>query len=181
MGDPAGLLNGEEGNMKSRKGRKVLRLLGLVVLAGLVVLPGLLADTRSVRAQQAEEAQTHVLRIYADAEGNSHLEELPIATKASGERRDALPVAATGVTVREYKPRFVNDWHTAPTRQFAITIVGEVEVSGGVKRRVHTGELVFLEDTKGKGHITRMQDRATNLFITVPDNFDVVAWAKGKD
>jgi quercetin dioxygenase-like cupin family protein len=152
-------------------------------LLGLVVLGGLLADTRSVPGRQAEGAQTHVLRIYADGSGNSHLEELSVATKGSGERREALPVAATGVTIREYKPRSVNDWHRPPRRQFAITIVGEleVEVSGGVKRRVCTGELVFLEDTEGMGHITRIPDRATNLFIAVPDGFDVVAWAKGKD
>jgi quercetin dioxygenase-like cupin family protein len=124
-----------------------------------------------------------VLRIYADVEGNSHLEELPIATTVSGAVREAGKMPVTGISIREYQPRYVNDWHTAPTRQFAITIVGEleVEVSGGVKRRVRTGELVFLEDAKGKGHITRMLDRATNLFITVPDNFDVVAWAKGKN
>ncbi len=165
------------------KTRKVLKLGGFVVLVGLVIFGGLLADIRSARGQQMEEAQTHVLRIYADTEGNSHLEELPIATMPSGQRREALGVSATGMTISEYKPRYVNDWHTAPTRQFAITIVGEleVEVSGGVKRRVHTGELVFLEDTKGKGHITRILDRATNLFIAVPDNFDVVSWAKGKD
>jgi quercetin dioxygenase-like cupin family protein len=165
------------------KRRKVLKLGGFVILVSLVIFGSLLADIRSARGQQVEEAQTHILRIYADAEGNSHLEELPIVTMPSGQRREALRVAATGMMISEYKPRYVNDWHTAPTHQFAITIVGEleVEVSDGVKRRVHTGELVFLEDTKGKGHITRILDRATNLFIAVPDNFDVVSWAKGKD
>jgi quercetin dioxygenase-like cupin family protein len=135
-------------------------------------------------AQQASAAEghTHVLRIYSDEEGNSHLEKLAIATVPVGHAREAQAVPVTGALVREYKPCFVSDWHTAPGRQFAITIVGEleVEVSGGVQRRIHTGELVFLEDTKGKGHITRMQSPVTNFFIRVPDSFDVVAWSLGK-
>jgi hypothetical protein len=142
------------------------------------------AQVGTTRAQQTGPAggHTRVLRIYADAEGNSHMEELAVATAPAGQAREAKPVPVTGVLVREYQPRYVNDWHTAPARQFAITIVGdlEVEVSGGIRRRVGTGELVFLEDTKGKGHITRMTGPATNFFIRVADSFDVVAWSQGK-
>jgi hypothetical protein len=132
---------------------------------------------------EKKPGQTYVLRIYEDAQGNSHMEEIAIATKVSGNAREGGIAAATGISIREYQPRYLNDWHTTPMRKFGITIVGEleVEVSGGVKRRVRTGELVFLEDTKGKGHITRIPNPATNLFITVPDSFDVVAWAMGED
>ena len=126
--------------------------------------------------------QTQVIRIFADEKGDAHLEELTLSTKAGKGIRTAQGVPIKGMYIREYMPNAFVDWHTVPLRQFAITILGEleVEVSGGVRRRISTGELVFLEDTKGKGHITRLKDRVTNLFLPVMDNFDVIAWASGK-
>ena len=128
------------------------------------------------------EEQTRVLRIYSDAEGNSHMEELIVATASSGHGREAQAVSVTEALVKEYRSQTVSDWQTAPARQFAITIVGEleVEVSGGLRRRVHTGELVFLEDTSGRGHLVRMSGPVTNLYIRVSDSFDVVAWSRAK-
>ena len=129
-----------------------------------------------------EEAQTHVVRIYADEEGNSCLEELPItAGRSPGQTRQFFVTAGAELTLKEYRAKYSNDWHLVPCRRFAITIVGEleVEVSGGIRRKINTGELVFLEDTRGTGHVTRLSERVTNLFIDVPDTFDVVAWARG--
>jgi len=126
--------------------------------------------------------QTQVIRIYADEKGDTHLEELTLSTKAGKGIRTAQGVPIKGMYIREYMPNAFVDWHTVPVRQFAITILGEleVEVSGGVRRRISSGELVFLEDTKGKGHITRLKDRVTNLFLPVTDDFDVSAWVSGK-
>ena len=128
------------------------------------------------------EGQTHVVRIYADENGDSHLEEIVISTRPGKRTRSAQAVPVEMMFIREYVPNAFVDWHRVPARQFAITIMGEleVEVSGGVRRRVRSGELVFLEDTWGKGHITRLKDCVTNLFLRVPDSFDVVRWARGK-
>jgi quercetin dioxygenase-like cupin family protein len=73
------------------------------------------------------------------------------------------------------------DWHTAPRRQFAINMTGEleVEITSGRRERIGAGDLVFLEDVTGKGHVTRALGPITNLFLHVPDTFDVVAWARG--
>jgi hypothetical protein len=123
-----------------------------------------------------------VLRVYEDGRGDSHLEELIVATIPDGRFRVAKDLPSVGVAVKEYPADGFIDWHRAPARQFAITVVGEleVEVCGGMRRTVSAGELVFLEDTKGKGHITRLRGRVTNLFIGVPDTFDVVVWASGQ-
>jgi quercetin dioxygenase-like cupin family protein len=89
-----------------------------------------------------------------------------------------LPVSS--VSISQVPAGTVASWHTAPGRQFAIAVAGalEVEVSGGVRHAVGTGQLVFLEDTQGQGHITRVQGSGvTNMFIAVPDNFDVASWA----
>ena len=158
----------------------------MLKLGGMAVVVGAFAPFAVVEKAWTQPAvvgdHTPVLHIYADAEGNSHLEELMVVTEPSGSVRTAKPLPVTGVMIREYAPRYINDWHRAPARQFAITIVGEleVEVSGGVRRRVRTGELVFLEDTKGKGHITRLGENTTNLFIRVADDFDFAAWSHKK-
>ena len=73
------------------------------------------------------------------------------------------------------------DWHNAPRKQFAINMTGELEVelTDGTRRKIGS-DLVFLEDTTGKGHVTRALGPITNVFLHVPDDFDVVAWAKGQ-
>jgi hypothetical protein len=161
--------------------REVLNLGGLAALAG-ALSPFASVGGERMQSAPAITRETKLLRIYEDAQGNSHLEDLVIAVKPAGLRADSLNVPVTEMFVREYTPNAVLDWHTSAARQFGITIVGEleVEVSGGVRRRVRKGDLVFLEDTKGKGHITRLQGLVTNLFIKVPNTFDVVEWSRGK-
>jgi ethanolamine utilization protein EutQ (cupin superfamily) len=74
------------------------------------------------------------------------------------------------------------DWHTAPRKQFAINMTGdlEVEISDGTRQAIGQGDLVYLEDTTGKGHVTRVQSPVTNLFIHVPENWDMLRWARGQ-
>jgi hypothetical protein len=55
----------------------------------------------------------------------------------------------------------------------------EVEITNGTRRRIGAGDLVFLEDVTGKGHVTRALGPITNLFLHVPDDFNVVAWSRG--
>jgi uncharacterized cupin superfamily protein len=135
-------------------------------------------------ATEAGAEETHgggrVLRIWADAEGHSHVDELPIATKP-GRINMAKSVPVTAMNYAEYKKSETEDWHRAPGRQFSISLSGEieVEVSDGKKHAIHAGDIVFLEDLQGKGHITRILSPVNNIFIRVADGFDVVAWASG--
>jgi quercetin dioxygenase-like cupin family protein len=151
--------------------RDLLRVGGIAAIAG-AFGPAEAAETA---------AGKRVIRIYADADGNSHIQELPIATKP-GKTRRAETASVTGMTYAEYTSSSVEDWHRAPGRQFSISLSGEieVEVSGGKKHAIHTGDIVFLEDLQGKGHITRILTPVTNIFIRVADGFDVVAWSKGE-
>ena len=59
-------------------------------------------------------------------------------------------------------------------------LTGIVEVSDGKKHAIHAGDIVFLEDLQGKGHITRILSPVTNIFIRVPDSFDVIKWSRGE-
>ncbi len=39
--------------------------------------------------------------------------------------------------------------------------------------------MAFLEDTTGKGHKT-LEEGAGSVFLRVPEDFDVKAWARGE-
>jgi len=139
----------------------------------------LLLDGSRAAAQQAGAPvavnEAKVVRVYATPDGGSRVEELIISP-------DAKPVDITRMTAGAYRGTGATapDWHQAPRKQFAINMSGELEVelTDGTRRRIGS-DLVFLEDTTGKGHVTRALGPITNLFLHVPDDFDVVAWARG--
>jgi hypothetical protein len=127
-------------------------------------------------AAPAGATDAKVVRIYATPDGGSRVQELTISP-------DAKPVDITSMTAGVYRGSGARapDWHTAPRKQFAINMTGELEVelTDGTRHKIGS-DLVFLEDTTGKGHVTRALGPITNVFLHVPDDFDVVAWAKGQ-
>lgn len=124
---------------------------------------------------QAGAIAAKVVRVYATPDGGSRVEELVISP-------DAKPINVTRMTASVYNGSGATspDWHTAPRKQFAINMSGELEVelTDGTRRKIGS-DLVYLEDLTGKGHVTRALGPITNVFIHVPDDFDVVAWASG--
>jgi hypothetical protein len=138
----------------------------------------LLGGGRAVAQSGASTAphEAKVVRVYATPDGGSRVEELTISP-------DAKPVSITRMTAGVYRGSGANapDWHRAPRKQFAINMSGELEVelTDGTRHKIGS-DLVFLEDTTGKGHVTRALGPITNVFLHVPDDFDVVAWASGR-
>ncbi|HVY65174.1 MAG TPA: hypothetical protein VHH11_10170 [Gammaproteobacteria bacterium] len=124
----------------------------------------------------ATATDAKVVRIHSTADGGSRVEELTISPNAK-------PIPVTRMTAGAYRGSGTRapDWHNAPRKQFAINMTGflEVELTDGTRRKIGS-DLVFLEDTTGKGHVTRPLGPITNVFIHVPDDFDIVAWAAGK-
>ena len=150
-------------------------------LLGLAAMAGVLAAAEDLPAEGTHTGGGRVLRVWADADGNSHVDELPITTH-TGRVNFAKTVPVTGMNYAEYRKSATEDWHRAPGRQFSISLSGEieVEVSDGNKHAIHPGDMVFLEDLAGKGHVTRILSPVNNIFIRVADGFDVVAWARGE-
>jgi hypothetical protein len=133
---------------------------------------------RRALAQATVPAGSHdarVVRVYTTPDGGSRVEEITISPEAK-------PIPVTRMTAGAYRGSGARapDWHNAPRKQFAINMTGELEVetTDGTRRKIGS-DLVFLEDATGKGHITRALGPITNVFIHVPDDFDVVAWANG--
>ena len=114
-----------------------------------------------------------LLHVYTSPNGETHLEVITVSPKAG-----VLPL--TGLNAITYQPNKV-DWHHAPTPQFAINLTGylQVEVSDGTRHKIGPGDLVFLDDTTGKGHVTRLLSPVTALFIHPGPGFDIHKWAAG--
>jgi quercetin dioxygenase-like cupin family protein len=150
--------------------REILALTGAALLLG-----GNRAQAQAQTGAGAAATDAKVVRVFATPDGGSRVEELVIAPGAK-----AIPVTNMTASVYNGTGARAPDWHTAPRKQFAINMTGEleVEVSDGTRRRIGS-DLVYLEDTTGKGHVTRALGPITNVFIHVPDDFDIVAWTQG--
>jgi len=65
------------------------------------------------------------------------------------------------------------DWHPVPSRQVQIILAGEVEAqaSDGMVRRAGPGTVVLVEDTTGKGHMSRVvgQEDVVIAVVRLPD------------
>ena len=66
--------------------------------------------------------------------------------------------------------RPLNSWHRAPRRQYVISLAGGISItaSDGETRHIGAGEIVLVEDTTGKGHITRSSGGNPRHTIFVP-------------
>ncbi len=121
-----------------------------------------------------------ITRIFTGPDGLSHAEDIELklnqhgvadmlkATGAEFSRRPPTPGADTNN--KSATPSDSKEWHTGPARQFVITLTGnsEVEVSGGVHIAAGPGHINLIEDTTGKGHVTRNFGPDDRVVLTVP-------------
>jgi hypothetical protein len=114
-------------------------------------------------------------RLYPDADGNSHLEDIDLPLTPANFSPPAPPINATPfLPATQYgfisaSPGWYGDWHPAPRRQLMCYLAGEVEAetSDGAVRRFGPGDITLLEDTTGKGHRSRVIGDVDVLFIVV--------------
>ena len=124
------------------------------------------------------------LRIFATADGESHFGEVDIAMTLTRSFPDGAPVehsaryeASRSAFYEASRVRFVHipagareaDFHKPPGRLLAIWLDGEVEfeTSDGEMRRVSAGKAVLVEDTHGKGHISRHPPEGQNVILVL--------------
>jgi hypothetical protein len=95
-----------------------------------------------------------ITRLYTGPDGQTHIEELDLASHPELTQL----MATKGVVFRSAEPGRFSDWHTAPRRQFVITLEGEVEIglADGSVHRFGPGHVNLAEDLTGKGHTTRV-------------------------
>ena len=139
-------------------------LLGLVAADG----SGWFGDD-ALQAQ--ERTPIRVTRIYTGDDGQTHAEEydVPLNTQR-GATELSDPVDVTSVQFRRTSRDYFIDWHTAPRRQYVITLAGEseVEIGDGSVIRLHPGHILLAEDTTGQGHISRAVGTEDRISIFLP-------------
>jgi hypothetical protein len=136
-------------------------------MVGRVALPSIGARWFSPDVVQAQTRKAVIVtRLYTGPDDETHATEMEMQFKAGtpGQVSTLLPV--TAAEIHRTAPGGVSDWHRGPRRQYVITLSGhgELEVSGGKKIPVGPGSIELIEDTTGKGHITKVtgnDDRVT--------------------
>jgi hypothetical protein len=117
------------------------------------------------------------VRLYADASGVSHLEDVEVALPAIDFAPPAPPLnalvlfPATGCGL----VAATIDWggdvpHPAPRRQLFCLMRGEYKItaSDGTTRHFLPGSLLLLEDTTGDGHSTWIVDDCLVFTVALP-------------
>ncbi len=109
--------------------------------------------------------------LYADANGESHFRDIEVEwaeETAAGRLSKRLP--ATGIIFRQVPPTYDLDWHPAPRRQYIINLDAGVQLtaSDGEVRTIGAGEVILVEDTTGKGHLSKALDGKLRHCIFVP-------------
>ena len=111
------------------------------------------------------------IRLYSGDDGEAHFEdlEMPLQDRGRSTRTSAME-KAVGISFRETGGDFVADWHNAPRKQYIFILEGEVEVEvrGGTKRRFGPGDIQLIEDTTGRGHITRSVNNQPWKAVFIP-------------
>ena len=119
-------------------------------------------------------AQTHkpvfMTRLYTGPDNQTHAEEVELKFTPGSPAEISRMTQVTGAELHRTAGGSVDDWHRAPRRQYVITLSGrgEIEVAGGKKFSVGPGNIDLVEDTTGKGHITRVMGTEDRVTLQLP-------------
>ncbi|MEM7255349.1 MAG: hypothetical protein AAF493_28450 [Pseudomonadota bacterium] len=109
--------------------------------------------------------------LFTDEQGESHFRDMEVEwteQTRGGLLSERLP--ATGIIFRQVPASYDLDWHPAPRRQYIINLDAGVEItaSDGESRQIGAGEVILVEDTTGRGHLSRAIDNQVRHCIFVP-------------
>ena len=140
---------------------------------GAALLLGVTIGSVSVGGLKAQGKASGMLihHVYVDSSGESHFRGINVQwaeDRPSGKTSKQFP--ATGIIFRETSGAYDLDWHPAPRRQYVINLDAGMEIttSDGEKRVIGAGEVILVEDTTGKGHLSKAVSGAVRHSIFVP-------------
>lgn len=130
--------------------------------------------TTDTHAAVQERTPIKVTRIYTGSDGTTHAEEYEVPLgMPRGATELSETVDVTSLQFRRTSSDYFIDWHTAPRKQYVITLSGtsEVEIGDGTKIQLHPGHILLAEDVTGQGHISRAvgSDDRISLFIPLAE------------
>lgn len=122
-----------------------------------------------------------VIRVFSDAEGESHVEDLEVPMEAARHGIVSSLIEVSGAVIRESDFDGPLAFHNARWRHLCVPVVGsfEIECSDGSRRLIKPGTIMLGEDTTGRGHASVEVDvpRVT-LLLPLPPEFDVSSWKR---
>lgn len=109
--------------------------------------------------------------LYEDANGISHFRDIEVEwveQRYSSKLSKRMP--ANGIIFRETAGDYNLDWHPTPRRQYIVNLDAGVQItaSDGETRVIGPGEVLLVEDTTGKGHLSKAVDGKMRRSIFVP-------------
>ena len=119
-------------------------------------------------------AQTHkpvfMTRLYTGPDNLTHADEVELKFTPGSPTEVFKMMQVTGAELHRAPGGNFSDWHRAPRRQYVITLSGrgEIEVAGGKKISVGPGNIDLVEDTTGKGHITKVVGTEDRMTLQLP-------------
>ena len=115
------------------------------------------------------------VHVFTGPEGKSVIEEREFEmsefTDTEGAYGMASPVEQTpGISFRMVKAGYFLNFHTAPRRQYSISLTGSVELGlpDGTLKQYGPGTVLLAEDMEGPGHSTRVIGDADRFTIIIP-------------
>ena len=90
--------------------------------------------------------------------------------RSSAAAANCRRLPATGVIFRETEAEHNVDWHPAPRRQYIVNLDAGVKItaSDGESRLIGAGEVILVEDTTGKGHLSDHVEGKIRHSIFIP-------------
>jgi len=115
-------------------------------------------------------------RIYSGTDGETHFEDHELPFELVDFAPPAPPISVTeslavsGMAVISSPAGWEGDWHPTPRRQLIVVLAGELEteVSDGEVRVFRPGDVILVEDTSGKGHISRVPRGQRGYALALP-------------
>ena len=115
------------------------------------------------------------VRLYSDASGESHFDDVEIDLASTDYTPSAPPLFLSDITEATHfrfmqaPAGWTSDWHISSTRTMFFVLKGEWEVtaSNGESRRFSAGSALLVEDTSGKGHRSRVVSDVDSLAAMV--------------
>ncbi len=113
--------------------------------------------------------------LYADENGESHFRDIEVdwtTKRGTSLLSDRIPVEC--IIFRKTPGDYDLDWHPAPWRQYIVNLDSGVKItaSDGEVREIGAGEVILVEDTTGKGHLSKSLTGELRHSIFIPVGSD---------
>lgn len=95
--------------------------------------------------------------LFADKDGESHFRDIEIEWEQIAPMiENSKRIPAKGLYFVRTQSSYDLDWHNAPRRQYIINLDTGIRItaSDGESREILPGDVLLVEDTSGKGHLS---------------------------